>query len=184
MNKNLLFVILAVAGWFCIIILLNLICNKSEIPEVTTIIDTVTITVVSDSLIYDTIIYSDIKVINDTIYLNNTIIQKDTVFVYLNDYLAKKFFCDTILSDTSGLIIISDTIFKNNIYTRKSDIMLYNITKTIQDNSKHFYFGAGTSINQDVTFNANFYYQNKKNLYGIGINTEKQILFNYIYRIK
>ena len=64
--------------------------------------------------------------------------------------------------------------------------MLYNTTKIIQDNDKHFFIGAGTafSFETNTTFNANFYYQNKKNTYGVGVNTEKQILFNYIYKLR
>lgn len=183
-------------------------CNNPD-QEIIIKIDTVETTIYRDSLVPDTTIYqkndfikSLKKEINHLKYIINNFKNKssdtiniginkdtlwwaDTVIFIIDKYYAKNCYRDTLKDDSTAFILISDTISQNKILARTADIRIYNKTKIIQDNNKRFYIGAGTAFSfENVVFNGNFYYQKNKNIYGIGINSNKQILFNYIYQIK
>ena len=97
--------------------------------------DTITITKTT----FDTI------TIHDTIYKPNYIFKdtgttiviiKDTQ-ILIRDYFTKYYYSDTLLNDSTGLIVINDTIFKNRIAFRLPKIKLFHpvITNTVTLNN-------------------------------------------------
>jgi hypothetical protein len=160
-----------------------LVCNKPN-PEIITKTDTITKTIYKDSLIYDTIIYSNVKLVNDTIYLNDTILQLDTVFFYINDYFAKVHFKDTLLNDSTGFISVSDTIYMNRLLNRQSDIKLYNKTVIVPNDKISLFAGVFYLNGMNNSIGVNMSLERKKSLFSVGYGTNKTILINYQYKLK
>ena len=173
--------ILILACFFLLGLLLKK-CNPEQ-PEIIFQTDTVVKAIYWDYVRYDTIIQSEFVPIiyKDTVYL------KDTVYIVqdvVNDYFAKVSYIDTLLNDSNGFISVSDTIYMNRLLNRSAVIKTYNTTKTIKDNKAHFYIGLGSSFNRDdINFSLNGYLQKKRNIFGIGYNTDKKIIINYAYKL-
>lgn len=153
-------------------------------PDVIIKTDTIYKTIYKDSIKYDTIIYSNLKLINDTIYLRDTILQIDTIYFHLNEHFAKIHYLDTILNDSTGFISVSDTIFMNKLLNRKSDIRLYNKTKIPLNDKISLYTGLFylNSVNRSVGVNMSL--ERKKSMFTVGYGTNKTILINYLYKIR
>lgn len=128
----------------------------------------------------------DPEIIKQFIYIteyDTTILpgKIDTVYKIVTDYLSEKSYIDSVLFDSNELIIISDTLYKNSIKTRTVDL-IYN--KQVVNNNGLF-IGCGSALNFDhVNLSANVYYLKNRHLFGVGCNSDKQVLFTYGYRIK
>ena len=157
-------------------------CNKTEyITE----IDTIEIVKYKDSFRIDTIVIPEYQIINkyititdtDTIYLFDTI--KETIF----KYHAKNVYIDTIFNSDSVFLVVSDTINKNLIKHRKTQIWLYNKTKFEVEKNRLF-IGSQITLKENPVINLNLSFQKKKNVYSIGYDTDKNLMFGYKYMIK
>ena len=179
------FIIISGAVSLIILMILNLRQCNPEPPVIITRIDTVTNVIYKDSLKIDTIIYSNVKIVNDTIYLNDTILQLDTIFLYVNDYLAAISIIDTIKNDISAKIIIKDTLQRNRIKNRLAVIEVYNKTEIIPENP--LYLTAGAFYLQNSIFNSmggKIGLNTLKNNLSIGFGTHKTILLTYDRKFK
>jgi hypothetical protein len=159
-----------------------LLCYKPN-TEYITKIDTIEKVIYKDSIKFDTIIYSDVRLINDTIYLRDTILSIDTVFFHINEHFAKIHYLDTLLNDSNGFISVSDTIYMNRLLNRTSNIKLYNKTKIQTNDNFSLYTGLFYLNGVNNSIGINLALERKKSLFNIGYGTNKTILFNYQYKI-
>ena len=176
--KNILFWIAIFSAFVLAFYILDSKCQK---PEIITIIDTVKIVKYSEKLKIDTIIKPEYHVINKYITITeiDTIYFFDTIKKTIYKYYAKNVYIDTIINNDTAFICITDTIQENLIKSRKSEISIYN--KTIIEKPKLqimtglFYLNnlelQSIGINAGITKN--------KNIFSLGIGTNKTYLFNY-----
>jgi len=158
-------------------------CNKPN-PDVIIKTDTIYSEVTKTHFKYDTIIKENVQLIHDTIYLNNEILVLDTIFVYLDDYLATKFLIDTAFNDSLGLIVINDSLNRNAIKYRHVERKTYDKTKYVYSEKNGFYIGLGITGFQEPIYNAYLDYKFGKWMFGTGINTENQLLIKVSRKIK
>ncbi len=95
--------------------------NRIEITDTVTTVET------------DTVTYTEVDTVHEPVYITDTVkIPKgiDTVEV-LKDYYAKKFFSDTLISDSAEVeITINDTISNNTIAHREVQIKNNRLSTT------------------------------------------------------
>jgi hypothetical protein len=88
----------------------------------------------------------------------------DTVYVIVDDWLATRFYLDTLFNDSTGLLILSDSISKNRIKSRSYQRLNIITEKTIlQDNL--LFIGGGINTYSDIHVGAS--YMKNKNLFSI-----------------
>lgn len=159
--------------------------------------DQVSDTAYVNNTIYDTV-YDTVVIIKDNyIPRIDSVVVRDSVFrdvdtlAILSSYYELKFINDTILHDTSGIIIINDIITENSIKERSFIIELYPryITKTkfITEKPKfelHGGIGVGRSIEQ-FGLSANILLRTRNaNIYTISYDViNKDIYLTYYFKI-
>jgi hypothetical protein len=115
-------------------------------------------------LVPDLVIKEKLISKNDTIYLRDTILQIDTIFIMLDEHLARKFYSDTIFNNDTAFLVVNDTLYRNNIKDRSTVLKTYNKTITIlQDNL--LFIGGGINTYSDIKAGAS--YLKKNNLFTI-----------------
>lgn len=181
--KNLLNFLTVIIVMGVILFIFMKYCNEPN-PDVIFKTDTIYSEKIITELIPDTIIKENIVLINDTIYINNEIIKIDTIFVYLDDYLAVKSFIDTSFNDSLGLFVINDSLYRNSIKYRHVERKTYDKTKTIYEDKNGLYLGLGIMNLNEPVYNVNLDFKYKKFLFGAGFNTNQQVLFRVGYKIK
>lgn len=177
-----------ICTWFVGVILAILIFNyldcKCSAPKEIVKIDTIYKTEYKENLIIDTSFVPKWITVKEKIYISDTVYRIDTIIKYVTNHLTKNVYKDTILNDTSGLIIITDTIYKNLIKYRKSDISLYNKTVIKQPKNNALFIGFGSQLNQKVNMSFGLKYKHKKNMFGANYSTNNIISFEYYYLLK
>ena len=146
-------------------------------------IDTITKIKYKEKLKIDTSFIPKWNIIKEKIYISDTVFRTDTIIKYITNYLTKNVYKDTILNDTSGLIVLTDTIYKNLIKSRKSDISLYNKTVIKQSKNNALFIGVGSMLNQELNINLNAHFKHNKHMFGVGYGTNKTIYLHYNYMI-
>jgi hypothetical protein len=128
--------------------------------------------------------YPDSIPVHDTLWLPDSLgyelIPIDTNQI-LRNYYAKVAYKDTLLNDSSALIVVNDTLNKNRIYSR--DVMFQNRRKTAIINNEKDAVVLGAGINLD-NINFSVGYKFKSNIvsltyskYGPGIMYQRTFSF-------
>lgn len=106
----------------------------------------------------------------------------DTVYVYIDNYLTKKIYSDTIFNNDTAFLVVNDVIYRNNIDSRSTVLKTYNTTKTIIQDKNGFFIGASYApFTQNYLIGVD--YKFKKFNFGIDLNNE-DIFLTVKYRLK
>ncbi len=182
--KNILYLLIIFTVIYLVIVLSNLKCNP-EPTEIKIIKTTIKKHIAKRNLVPVDTIFPDPEIIYKIKYLDTLyLFIYDTVYTVSDiviDYFIKYNLKDTIKLDTVGMVYLNDSISQNCLYYRGIDYEIHSYTKLIQD-KKHFKAFLGTYYIHNAVFNsigAEMSVNVKKNMFTVGIGTNKTYLFNY-----